>query len=157
MRITTKPSVLPLNIYMKECFWNILNKWWWINLIIIVGVVTALYFSIMWLCITCIVLYVLYILFLFVNLYAVRILPHSKVLFDKLYFEFYEDKIILRVNNGLGMPVDWMAIRKVKKRKKYYLFFLSDVQVFYVSKNSFNSPFEQQIFENLLASRGFSK
>ena len=111
---------------------------------------TTLYFNVMWGWITLILLYVLYILFLLLQLYAVRIIPENKMMFGKLFFDFYDDKIIMHIDPRMAAQFFWTAIQKVKKRKKYYLLFLSKVQVLYISENSFNSPLEQQMFEKLL-------
>ena len=157
MVITTKPCVLPGKIYMKECLWNIIKTQWWLNFIVVIGIATVVYFKIRWVWITLVVLYVLYVLFLLLQLYAVRIIPGNKIMFGKLYFDFYDDKIIMHTDHRLAAQFFWASIQKVKKREKYYLFFFSKIQVLYIPKNSFNSPFEQQMFENLLASSVLTK
>ena len=67
-----------------------------------------------------------------------------------MYYEFFDDKILMHLDTKMCAQFFWSFVQKIKRRKKYYVLFLSKAQIIYVPKDSFNSQFELNMFDVLL-------
>lgn len=150
MRVSTKYFSLPVRIYVKECFLNGIKSQWYISFLLLSGIAAGVWFKMLWLIITASILEVLYLCFWLLQFYAVQYIPQNQIMFKKMYYEFFDDKILMHLDAKMCAQFFWSFVQKVKRRKKYYVLFLSKAQIIYVPKDSFNSQFELNMFDVLL-------
>lgn len=150
MKVSTKYFSLPIGIYVKECFLNGIKSQWYVSLLLIISISVGFWFKMLWLIITASIFEVLYLLFWLLQFYAVQYIPQNQIMFKKMYYEFLDDKILMHLDAKMCAQFFWSFVKKIKRRKKYYILFLSKAQIIYVPKDSFSSQFELNMFEVLL-------
>ncbi|WP_186755740.1 YcxB family protein [Echinicola salinicaeni] len=77
-------------------------------------------------------------------------------LFHEMSMTFSEEKISLSMSNGNYSEVPWDQILAIKKRRNYWLFYISNNQFLFLKKEAFDSKEDLQKFE-LLTTEKFTK
>ena len=150
MRIVTKPYTLKKDFFIKYCYLSILKQQWYFSVLFLAGFLCGLCFKMTWLSILSVVFEVLFLVFWIVQIYGVTCLPQGKMLFEKYFYEFSEDRILLHIDAMRGAPLKWEQILKIKRYKEGFVFFLSKVQLFYIPKSIFKSEIEYNLFCSFL-------
>lgn len=73
-----------------------------------------------------------------------------------LYYGFSEEEVEFEVPDSSG-SLKWMAFKKVKESKAFYLIYTSSVTVLIVPKRVFDSNSEHDAFRSLLISKSLLK
>ena len=150
MRIRTKKYSTPKSIYKSECYREIFETQWWINVFILSIFGSGIYMNYLSVIITGITLEFVYVLFWLLQVYSIQYHPQGALLFDKLSYVFSPENIFINIDATRGAQINWDQVLKVKYRKDYVLLFLSKIQILYIPYNGFRSTLEKNLFLNLL-------
>jgi hypothetical protein len=71
-------------------------------------------------------------------------------MFQKMYLEFDGDKILMHFFDRRCALFSLSSVKKIVRRKDYYVLFLSRTQIIYIPKTSFSSQFDVKMFDLLL-------
>jgi len=149
MIIKTKKYQLGTNQYIKISIVQLLlSQWYYIagGTLLLSGL---LFFS-WWWAILVVLAPVLYIGFWYVQFYGVTMMPDSKMLFDKYFYEIDSRQILLKLNQKQGMQIGWDKIQSAKKTKDAFVLMISKAQFFYLPYKIFNTETETKFFESIL-------
>ncbi|MFN0050391.1 MAG: YcxB family protein [Cytophagales bacterium] len=149
MIIKTKKYQLGTQQYIKISLIQLLiNQWYYIagGTLLLSGL---LYFS-WWWAFLVFLAPVLYVAFWYVQFYGVTIMPDSKMLFDKYFYEIDSRQILVKLNQKQGMQIGWDKITSAKKTKEAFVLMLSKAQFFYLPYKIFNTDTETKFLESIL-------
>ena len=145
---TRKYQLLP-NDYIKMSIMELLkSQWYYIagGTLLLCGL---LYFS-WWWAFLVVLAPVLYVAFWYVQFYGVTMMPDSKMMFDKYFYEIDSRQILVKLNTKQGMQVGWDKIKSAKVTKDSFILFLSKAQFFYLPFKIFNTETETKFLESIL-------
>lgn len=149
MIIKTKKYQLGVNEYIKICMIQLLKQQWYYiagGTLLLSGL---LYFS-WWWAILVVLAPALYIGFWYIQFYGVTIMPDSKMLFEKYFYEIDSRQILVKLNQKQGMQVTWDKIKSAKMEKDAFVLMLSKAQFFYMPFKIFNTETETKFLESIL-------
>ena len=157
MIVKTKKYELPKNTYIGIAFKSVLAQQWWVFAIFLA--ICAGYFlapSHWWITGASIAL-VLYFLFWLIQFAGVTQLEQGKILFEKLAYEITSQQILMKLNAKQGMPLKWEQIKRAKKGKDSFTFFLSKAQLIHLPFRVFKTENEIKFIETILKRKGLIK
>ncbi len=99
----------------------------------------------------------IYLLFWYLQFVAATQMEQSKVLFQKLSYEFDSRQILIKLNDKQGSPLKWEMIKRVNKRKNDYLFIMGRGQFFLFPYKIFNSDNDLRFLDSILERKGLLK
>jgi hypothetical protein len=149
MIIKTKKTQLEQSQYIKMSMISILKSQWYF---IIGGTLLLsglLYFS-WWWTILVVLAPALYVLFWYIQFYGVTMMPDSKMMFDKYFYEIDSRQILVKLNQKQGMQITWDKITKAEITKDAFILFMSKAQYFYLPFKAFNTETETKFLESIL-------
>jgi hypothetical protein len=149
MIIKTKKYQLSQKDYIKISLTELLKtQWYYIagGTLLLCGL---LYFS-WWWAILVVLAPSLYILFWYIQFYGVTLMPDSKMLFDKYFFEIDSRQIMMKLNQKQGMQITWDKIKTAKMTKNAFILMFSKAQFFYLPYKIFNTETETKFLEGIL-------
>ena len=155
----TKRYELPKKTYINLAMNNVIKKYWWALLIplavCLIGIYPAKYWY--WWPISAFILLGGYLAFWYIQFYGLTTMEQGKVLFEKMDYEITSQQILMKVNSKQGMPVKWDAIKKVKRTKDGFVFFLSVAQLIYLPEKVFQNESHVKFLDHLLKQKGLTK
>lgn len=157
MIVKTKKYELPKNTYIALAFKSVLAQQWWVFAIYVA--LCAGYFlapSHWWITGASIAL-VLYLLFWLIQFAGVTQLEQGKILFEKLAYEITSQQILMKLNTKQGMPLKWEQIKRAKRGKDSFTFFLSKAQLIHLPFRVFKTENEIKFIETILKRKGLIK
>jgi len=149
MIIKTKKYQLATSTYIKMSMLSILkSQWYYIagGTLLLSGL---LYFSWWWMFLV-VLAPSLYILFWYIQFYGVTMMPDSKMMFDKYFYEIDSRQILVKLNTKQGMNITWDKITKAEVTKDAIILFMSKAQYFYLPFKIFNTETETKFLESIL-------
>lgn len=149
MIIKTKKYQLEPNLYIKISLTQLLKSQWYFiagGTVLLSGL---LYFS-WWWSILVVLAPALYIGFWYIQFYGVTMMPDSKMLFDKYFYEIDSRQILVKLNPKQGMQISWDKIVSAKVTKDAFVLMLSKAQFFYLPFKIFNTETETKFLESIL-------
>lgn len=155
MIVRTKKYQLPTKTYIGIAFKAVLKQQWWVFVIYLA--ICAGYFWIpnhWWITGASIGL-VLYLLFWLIQFAGVTQLEQGKFMFQKLSYEISSQQILIKLNAKQGMPMKWEQIKRVKKGKGAFTFFMSKAQLVHLPFKVFNNDNEIRFIETVLKRKGY--
>lgn len=157
MIVRTRKYKLPTKKYIGVAFRAVLRQQWWV-LLIYLGICAG-YFWIPnnWWIIGPTIGLALYMLFWLIQFAGVTQLEQGKFMFEKLSYEVSSQQILLKISANQGMPIKWEQIKRARKTKDAYVFFLSKAQLIYLPYKIFNNKNEISFIETVLKRKGYVK
>lgn len=149
MIIKTKKYQLDQSTYIKNALVNLLKEQWYYiagGTLLLCGL---LFFS-WWWALLVVLAPTLYILFWYLQFYGVTLMPDSKMMFDKYFFEIDSRQIMVKLNQKQGMQISWDKITAATVTKDAFILFLSKAQYFYLPFKIFNTETETKFLESIL-------
>ena len=149
MIIKTKKYQLGTKKYITISILELLkNQWYYIagGTLLLSGL---LYFS-WWWAFLVVLAPVLYVGFWFVQFYGVTMMPDSKMMFDKYFYEIDSRQIMMKLNQKQGMQITWDKIKSAKITKDAFVLMFSRAQFFYLPFKIFNTETETKFLEGIL-------
>lgn len=157
MNIRTKKYQLETGTYIKAALSAVLKEQWWVGLIFLAICAGYLWIPNWWWIIGATIALVLYILFWLIQFAGVTQMEQGKVLFQKLSYEINSQQILIKLNSKQGMPMKWDQIKRAKKGKDAFIFFVSKAQLIHLPFRIFNSENEIKFLESVLKRKGYTK
>ena len=157
MIVRTKKYQLPTKKYIGIAFKAVLKQQWWVLLIYLTICAGYLWIPNNWWIIGASIGLVLYMLFWLIQFAGVTQLEQGKFMFEKLSYEISSHQILLKVSANQGMPMKWDQVKRVKKGKDFFVFWLSKAQLIYLPFKIFNSKNEISFIETVLKRKGYIK
>lgn len=159
LKAKTRKFQVPPKTYTWIGLKNVAAEWWWAWLVPAAMLILAAIFpsQAIWLSITALSLTLLYILFWYIQFAGMRQLEQTKMIFEKMSYEFDGKQIAVKLNPKQGMMLQWPQIKTVYKTKDAYVFKMSLVQFLYLPFDVFNSPNDIKFLEALLEKKGYIK
>ncbi len=157
MIVKTKKYKLATGTYIKEAMINILQKQWWVSLIVLA--LCSGYFIVpnaWWFWGTAIAV-VLYLLFWLIQFTGVTQLEQSKILFEKLAYEISSQQVMIKLSSKQGMPINWDQIKAAKVNKERILLVVNNAQLIYLPAKIFKTENERKFVETILKRKGYIK
>lgn len=155
MIVRTKKYQLPTKTYIGIAFKAILRQQWWVFLIYLAICAGYLWIPNHWWITGASIALVLYFLFWLIQFAGVTQLEQGKFMFQKLSYEISSQQILIKLNAKQGMPMKWDQIKKAKKAKGAFIFFISKAQLVYLPFKVFNSENEIRFIETVLKRKGY--
>ncbi|MEM6644040.1 MAG: YcxB family protein [Bacteroidota bacterium] len=155
MIVKTRKYQLPTKTYIGVALKSVLKQQWWVFGIFLA--ICACYFWIpnhWWITGASIAL-VLYILFWIIQFAGVTQLEQGKFMFQRLSYEVSSQQILIKLNAKQGMPVKWEQIKRVKKGKDAFTFFMSKAQLIHLPYRVFNNDNEIRFIDTVLKRKGY--
>ncbi len=155
MIVRTKKYQLPTKKYIGVALKGVLKQQWWV--FAIYAAICAAYFWIpshWWITGASIAL-ALYFLFWLIQFAGVTQLEQGKFMFQRLSYEISSQQILIKLNAKQGMPVKWEQIKRAKKGKDGFTFFMSKAQLIYLPLKTFNNENEIRFIETVLKRKGY--
>ena len=157
MIVKTKKYKLETGTYIKEAMINILQKQWWVSLIVVA--LCSGYFivpNVWWFWGTAIAV-ILYLLFWLIQFTGVTQLEQSKILFEKLAYEISSQQVMIKLSSKQGMPINWDQIKSAKVNKERILLVVNNAQLIYLPAKIFKTENERKFVETILKRKGYIK
>ena len=76
-------------------------------------------------------------------------------MFQKLSYEISSQQILIKLNSKQGMPLKWDQIKRAKKGKQAFTFFMSKAQLVHLPFKLFNNDNEVRFIETVLKRKGY--
>lgn len=155
MIVRTRKYQLPTKKYIGVALKAVLKQQWWVFVIYLA--ICAGYFwqpSHWWITGASIGL-VLYLLFWLIQFAGVTQLEQGKFMFQKLSYEISSQQILIKLNAKQGMPVKWEQVKRAKKGKDAFTFFMSKAQLVHLPFKVFNNDNEIRFIETVLKRKGY--
>ena len=153
MMIRTKKYRLSSSKYIKMGFLNAIYQQWWIWGLLVIGGATSFYFKYYISGAVTLGLLLLYFVFWWVQFYGVTKVEQNQLMFESLFYEISNQRLVMFLNTKQGMPIDWKQITSAKKKKDHFILFLSLAQFIYLPYNIFRGPQEVQMITVLLKNK----
>ncbi len=157
MIIRTKKYKLPTGKYIRLGMTNVLRQQWWVLLIVIALCCGYLLAPSNWWFYGTAIAFILYLLFWLIQFAGVTQLEQSKMLFDKLAYEITSQQILIKISTKQGMPIKWDQVKRAKRGKKDFTFWINKVQMIHLPDKVFNSDNERKFLETILKRKGYLK
>ena len=157
MIVKTKKYKLETGTYIKEAMINILQKQWWVSLIVVA--LCSGYFivpNVWWFWGTAIAV-ILYLLFWLIQFTGVTQLEQSKILFEKLAYEISSQQVMIKLSSKQGMPINWDQIKSAKVNKERILLVVNNAQLIYLPAKIFKTENERKFVETILKRKSYIK
>ena len=157
MIVKTKKYKLETGTYVKEALINVLQKQWWVSLIVI-ALCSGYFFipNFWWFWGTAIAV-VLYFLFWIIQFVGVTQLEQSKILFEKLSYEISSAQVMIKLTSKQGMPIKWDQIKTAKVNKSRIVLVVNTAQMIYLPFKVFKTENERKFVETILKRKGYLK
>lgn len=143
MIIRTKKTKLSPSAYIRIAMLNILREQWWVGILAIGAAAGLLWATYKISAIIVGVLLILYILFWWTQVYGLTKLEENQLMFERLFYELNNERLIIFLNTRQGMPIDWKQINSARHGKDHFLLFISKGQFIYLPHSAFQN--QQQI------------
>ena len=150
MRISTGYYRFPEGLYIRVGFFNALREQWYISFVLFFLIGLSIYFRDSICIVICCIIEVLYLLFWVVQFYGITKLPQMKIMFQRIFFEFNDDQILMHVDTRSAAQIKWGMIKSCRKMKDCYFFFITKANILYVPFKAFKSKSDLNLFEVLL-------
>ncbi len=159
MTVKTKKYQLDNKTYISIALKSVLLEFWWVWFVPVAIMLVPLFVegALGWSIGISITLIVLYILFWLIQFAGVTQLEQNKILFERLSYEIDSRYVMIKLDSKRGMPVNWDAIKKVKKGKDHFLLFMSKVQFIYLPDKIFRNENDIRFTEAILKRKNLLK
>lgn len=159
MTVKTKKYQLDNKTYISIALKSVLLEFWWAWLVPVAIMLIPLFVegALGWCIGISITLIVLYILFWLIQFAGVTQLEQNKILFERLSYEIDSRYVMIKIDSKRGMPVNWEAIKRVKKGKDHFLLFMSKVQFIYLPNKVFKTENDIRFTEAILKRKNLLK
>ena len=155
MIVRTKKYQLPTKKYIGIAFRSVLKQQWWAFVIYLAICGGYLWIPNHWWITGASIALVLYLLFWLIQFAGVTQLDQGKFMFQKLSYEISSQQILLKLNAKQGMPLKWDQIKRAKKGKESFTFFISKAQLIHLPFKVFNNDNEIRFIETVLKRKGY--
>jgi len=155
MIVRTKKYKLPTKKYIGVAFKAVLKQQWWVFLIYLAICAGYLWIPNHWWITGATIGLVLYMLFWLIQFAGITQLEQGKFMFQKLSYEISSQQILIKLNAKQGMPVKWDQIKRAKKDKDAFTFFMSKAQLIHLPRKVFNNENEVRFIETVLKRKGY--
>ena len=150
MIVKTKKYKLETGTYIKIALASVLRQQWWVILIALGIMAGSLIIWSHWWITGALIAYALYILFWLIQFAGITQLEQGKILFERLNYEINSQQILIKISSKQGMPIKWDQIKRAKKAKLGFIFWMSKVQIIYLPFKIFNTENERKFLETIL-------
>ena len=155
MIVRTKKYQLPTKTYIGIAFKAVLKQQWWVFVIYLAICAGYLWIPNHWWITGASIGLVLYLLFWLIQFAGVTQLEQGKFMFQKLSYEISSQQILLKLNAKQGMPLKWDQIKRAKKGKGAFTFYISKAQLVHLPFKVFNNDNEIRFIETVLKRKGY--
>ena len=155
MIVRTKKYQLPTKTYISIALKAVLKQQWWVFGIYLAICAGYLWIPNHWWITGASIALVLYLLFWLIQFAGVTQLDQGKFMFQKLSYEISSQQILLKLNAKQGMPMKWDQIKRAKKGKTAFTFFISKAQLVHLPFKVFNNDNEIRFIETVLKRKGY--
>lgn len=155
MIVRTKKYQLPTKTYISVALKAVLKQQWWVFLIYLAICSGYLWIANHWWITGASIAFVLYILFWLIQFAGVTQLEQGKFMFQKLSYEISSQQILIKLNAKQGMPMKWDQIKRAKKGKDAFTFFVSKAQLVHLPYRVFKNENEIRFIETVLKRKGY--
>lgn len=143
MIVRTKKTKLSRATYIQIGLMNVLRQQWWIGILVIGAAIGLFFASYKIPSIVVASLPFLYMLFWWTQFYGVTTLEENQLMFERLFYELNNERMIVFLNTKQGMPIDWKQVTSARQGKDYFLIIISKAHFVYLPYSAFQG--EQQI------------
>ncbi|MGB0356908.1 MAG: YcxB family protein [Cytophagales bacterium] len=150
MIIQTKKYALPKKTYIKIGFFNALRLQWWGSLLFMVTIPLLFFTGYIKTGVLFCFLFLGYLGFWWVQFYAVTRMEQGKMMFNPFVYVISSKEIMMRMTSKQGMPLSWDQIKRVKRRKKAFLFEINKAQFILLPYRIFKTPQHIKFVNHLL-------
>ena len=157
MIVKTKKYKLETGTYVKEALTNVLQKQWWVSLIVIALCSGYFFIPNQWWFWGTAIAVVLYLLFWIIQFVGVTQLEQSKILFEKLSYEISSAQVMIKLTTKQGMPIKWDQIKTAKMNKQRIVLIVNTAQMIYLPFKVFKTENERKFVETILKRKGYLK
>ncbi|MEM9896734.1 MAG: YcxB family protein [Bacteroidota bacterium] len=156
MIVRTRKYQLPTSTYVKVALKSVLKQQWWAFAIYLA--ICGGYFWIPnhWWITGATIALILYLLFWLIQFAGVTQMEQGKFMFQKLSYEISSQQILIKLNAKQGMPLKWEQIKRAKKGKQAFTFFMSKAQLLHLPFKVFNNENEIRFIESVLKRKGYT-
>ena len=155
MIVRTKKYQLPTKKYIGVAFRAVLKQQWWVFVIYLAICAGYLWIPNHWWITGASIALALYLLFWLIQFAGVTQLEQGKFMFQKLSYEISSQQILIKLNSKQGMPLKWDQIKRAKKGKQAFTFFMSKAQLVHLPFKLFNNDNEVRFIETVLKRKGY--
>lgn len=150
MIVKTRKYKLETGKYIKIALVGVLRQQWWVGLIVLGIMACSLIIWSHWWITGALIALALYILFWVIQFAGITQMEQGKILFDRLNYEITSQQILIKVSSKQGMPIKWDQVKRAKKSKTGFIFWMSKVQLIYLPFKIFNTENERKFIETIL-------
>jgi hypothetical protein len=150
MLVKTRKYKLETGKYIKIALEGVLRQQWWVGLIVLGIMAGSLIIWSHWWITGALIALVLYLLFWIIQFAGITQLEQGKVLFERLNYEITSQQILIKISSKQGMPIKWDQVKRAKKTKLGFVFWMSKVQIIYLPFKIFNTENERKFIETIL-------
>ena len=155
MIVRTKKYQLPTKKYIGVAFRAVLKQQWWVFVIYLAICAGYVWIPNHWWITGASIAMALYLLFWLIQFAGVTQLEQGKFMFQKLSYEISSQQILIKLNSKQGMPLKWDQIKRAKKGKEAFTFFMSKAQLVHLPFKVFNNDNEIRFIETVLKRKGY--
>lgn len=155
MIVRTKKYQLPTKTYISVALMAVLKQQWWVFTIYLAICAGYLWIPNHWWITGASIALVLYLLFWVIQFAGVTQLEQGKFMFQKLSYEISSQQILIKLNAKQGMPIKWEQIKRAKRGKDAFTFFLSKAQLVHLPFKVFKNDNEIRFIETVLKRKGY--
>ena len=155
MIVRTKKYQLPTKKYIGVAFRAVLKQQWWVFVIYLAICAGYVWIPNHWWITGASIALALYLLFWLIQFAGVTQLEQGKFMFQKLSYEISSQQILIKLNSKQGMPLKWDQIKRAKKGKEAFTFFMSKAQLVHLPFKVFNNDNEIRFIETVLKRKGY--
>lgn len=157
MIVKTRKYKLETGKYIKIALAGVLKQQWWVLLIALAIMSGSLIVWSHWWITGALIAYALYIIFWLIQFAGITQLEQGKILFERLSYEITSQQILIKISSKQGMPIKWEQIKRAKKGKTGFIFWMSKVQLIYLPFKVFNTENERKFIETILKRKEYVK
>jgi hypothetical protein len=157
MLVKTRKYKLETGKYIKIALEGVLRQQWWVGLIVLGIMAGSLIIWSHWWITGALIALVLYLLFWIIQFAGITQLEQGKVLFERLNYEITSQQILIKISSKQGMPIKWDQVKRAKKTKLGFVFWMSKVQIIYLPFKIFNTENERKFIETILKRKEYIK
>ncbi|MEM7362163.1 MAG: YcxB family protein [Bacteroidota bacterium] len=150
MIIKTRKTRLTPSKYIRLALWNIFRQQWWLSLIVAALSGGLFYMEYVKSAIVPPVLLLLYVLFWVFQFYTLTRMDESKLLFERLFYEFNKERVVIYLDSKRGMPIDWKHVMSAREGKDHFMLMLSKAHFIYIPYGAFQNQQQVNLVRMLL-------
>jgi hypothetical protein len=150
--IKTKSIKLTPKSYFKVLISNYFLLRWWLYLFIWLVTVFLIFVKFDYFTVFMIVFSIIYPLMLVFTYWRYANSKDNKIAFIERYYEIDEEKMTAYLEDGTINPFKFSYIIKIRKRKEYWLLYISKSQFIYLPLSSFASENDFDRFKTYFSS-----